>query len=129
MNTQKHSCLTWSKEDFNGDEQLMNKFFTECNEMIIQSINEMKETWMNDRELTTEEINKGRELVRMSINPFPKKYRVTSYRDHLYEYNAHGEHRGYVVEAIDQSSHTWFFNDGRISHRTGSVLDLGITIK
>ena len=44
---QRHSCLAWSKEDFNGDERLMNQFFTECNEMIIQNINEMKDTWMS----------------------------------------------------------------------------------
>ena len=47
--TQHHSCLTWSKEDFNGDEKLMNRFFTECNEIIIQSINEMKAHWMAEQ--------------------------------------------------------------------------------
>lgn len=44
---QRQSCLVWSKEDFNGNEELMNKFFTDCNEMIIQNINEMKDTWMS----------------------------------------------------------------------------------
>lgn len=48
MNTQKHSCLTWSKEDFNGDEKLMNKFFTECDSVIKESINDIKRIWMLD---------------------------------------------------------------------------------
>lgn len=48
----KHTCLNWSKEDFNGDSKMMDRFFSECNELIIENINEIKTHWLNSRLVT-----------------------------------------------------------------------------
>lgn len=46
----KYSCLTWSKEDFYGSEDLMDKFFNESEDAIIEAIQEIKHIWMLDNQ-------------------------------------------------------------------------------
>lgn len=36
------SCLVWSADDFNGDEEAMEIFFRHHNDTIIEFINELK---------------------------------------------------------------------------------------